>query len=340
MTGYDVFLALLRSGLHERPLSSQETATVSALSLPQWNALLQMAGQQTVTGLLHQAVTSLGESVVVPSDITLTLMARTVTIERDSRSKREVTESLLQHFRSEGLSPLVMKGVSVADFYAKPQLRTAGDIDFYFPPGEIRRAWDLLPERSTAPDGSRHGRVDGIDIDLHERYFDLHVPQSSLPSPGTPEAMLLMLSSHILKHSIGTGVGLRQCCDMAMAYEALQDRYDPAALEHFFRQTRTWRWNRLLHAFLTTYLGMRPQSLFAGTADISPEPLRAIVLSGGNFGHYAATRQNALAGSKTRRKRDTFVRFLRRLPFSLRYAPRETIATMGELVRGNLKPFI
>ena len=228
-----------------------------------------------------------------------------------------------------------MKGATVAAYYNKPLLRSAGDIDLYFPPEEFERARQMAAGQVTAPDGTLHLKRNGVDIDLHDRYFDLHCPARNLPEIGTPEATILMLSSHTLKHAIGAGVGLRQCCDMAMAIQALRSQYDPASLREVFRRTGTLRWNRLLYSFLTEHLGLT-DSLFA-CEKVSSEPLLRIVLEGGNFGHHAATRAKALHANTTRRKRDTLARFLHRLPFSLRYAPRETVATLITLVRGNLQ---
>jgi hypothetical protein len=60
---------------------------------------------------------------------------------------------------------------------------------------------------------------------------------------------------------------------------------------------------------------------------VDPERLRRIVRSSGHFAHHAPTKA-ATAGA-----------FLRRLPFSLSYCPRETFATVWELVIGNLKSY-
>ena len=148
-----------------------------------------------------------------------------------------------------------------------------------------------------------------------------------------------MLSAHILKHAIGPGVGLRQLCDMTMAYRGLARSFDPTRLREIFRRTGTLRWNRLLFSFLVDWLGL-DESLYAklfGTARVASAPLLDIILEGGNFGHYAATRRDKIAAGAAHRKRDTLRRFLHRLPFSLRFAPRETFATIWTLIRGNLR---
>lgn len=320
------FFSLLRSGLHERPLTATELAEVSALDASAWASLTVWARQQAVTGLIYRALTHLPRTVQVPGDVVMDLMARAEETMIDNRHKAAVSESLLQRMRAQGLTPTILKGTTVAAFYAHPELRESGDIDLFVPEDQLLRAQDCLPEADRGPDGSFHGRIDDVDIDVHDQYFDLHVADALLPAVGTPEATILMLSSHILKHVIGPGVGVRQCCDLVMACQALDGQYDPSALKELFRQTGTLNWNRLLFSFLADWLyGPDP---FFSSERVSSLPLLRIVLEGGNFGHFAAGRRPG--------KLNTLGRFLRRLPFSLRYAPRETFLRIVELIRGNL----
>lgn len=333
------FFALLRSGFYERALTPEELPLIASLSTSDWMNLTRLARQQAVPGLIYRAFTLLPRDIQVPGDAVLSLMARSEEIAHRNRVKAGVTERLIARFSEQGLTPLVMKGATVAAYYARPELRESGDIDFYFPEEQLKAAAECLTAPTVTPDGIT-SKEEGVDIDLHDRYFDLHCRASVLPEPGTPEATLLMLSAHILKHAIGTGVGVRQCCDMAAAYRALKDEIDPAALRKLFKQTGTLRWNRLLFSFLADWLGMEDivmeeGQLFVGER-VSSAPLLRIILEGGNFGHHAASRKAALGASNLQRKRDTLRRFLHRLPFSLRYAPRETFARIFSLLRGNI----
>ena len=330
----DVFFALLRSGLWERPLAEDELAKAIALANSDWQSILQLARQQTVSGLLYRAITHLPADFPLPDGYALDLMAISGGIAQNNCHKAAVCQKILSTCINAGLHPVVMKGSSVAAFYAHPELRSSGDIDLYFLPEEFPRATALLGGEA-APDGSLHFDSDGVSIDLHDRYFDLHCPTDKLPAVGTPEATILMLSGHILKHAIGAGVGLRQCCDLAAAWHTLSGSLDPAKIRELFRRTGTLRWNRLLFSFLAEFLGL-PDSPFSGDP-ISGKPLLRVILEGGNFGHYAAARFDSLTADDRRRKRNTLSRFLHRLPFSLRFAPRETIATMFSLLRGNLR---
>ena len=342
-----LFFALLRSGLWERPLTDSELAAAATLGEAEWAALVEIARRQTVSGLLYRAVTHLPADFRIPGDFVLDLMAIAGGLARENQAKSAVTDRIFAECAAAGLHPVVMKGQSVAVYYAHPELRYSGDIDLFFPPEEYPRALTLLGGEA-APDGTRHIRRGGIDIDIHDRYFDLHCSDRKLPAIGTPEATILLLSSHILKHAIGPGVGLRQCCDLAVAWQALgrqtteaSSGINPAEMQKIFRRTGTLRWNRLLFSFLEDYLGLTNSSL--ADQRVCSDPLLNIVLEGGNFGHFATARTAALQAGASgeraatrRRKCNTLSRFIKRLPFSLRFAPRETFATIWGLFRGNL----
>lgn len=319
----ELFFALIQSGLYERNFG-----TFPELSLKQWKALVALAHRQTVTGMLFRGITHLPKGYPLPQEILLQLGGEAETIERHSQEIRKVADALTARFQAEGLHPIIMKGPEVAKFYAQPMLRESGDLDLYFAPSEIDKALKIAGSADKAPDGSYHFKENGVDIDVHRSYYNLH--GRHLPSVPSPEATLVMLSGHILKHCMGPGIGLRQICDMAMAHRALS--VEPSHLQEVYRKAGLERWSKLLYAFLHQYLNVEP--LYDD--EISPQPLLYIILEGGNFGHYAATRSAAFTKSAFRRKMDTARRYLKRLPFSFKYAPREVLPSIGELISGNL----
>ena len=142
-----------------------------------------------------------------------------------------------------------------------------------------------------------------------------------------------MLSAHIFKHASGPGIGLRQFCDMAVAYHKLS--FDPDTLLETYRKAGLLKWNVLLYSFLRKYLGLK--DIFGEAVQAAdPSPLLAIIEEGGNFGHYEQSRREALSGETRQRKFDTAKRYLKRFPFALKYAPREAFRYFADLIRGNL----
>jgi len=327
----EYFCSLLRNALFDSPLPEP-----FALTTAEWNAVFAMAGEQRVLGLLARAVSRLDAGVEVPESVVLRLLMASAGIRRKSLKVRTLSESLLGELQTAGFHPVLMKGPAVAAFYPEPDLRASGDIDLYLPEEEFEDAVDYVRVAGSGleqpSDGSALCMRDGVIIDLHPKFFDLHIREELLPAVPSAEATLLMLSSHILKHCMGPGIGVRQLCDMAMAYRKLP--FDRQRLLDVYEKTGTLRWNRLLCAFLRDVLETDP-GLFPGD-ETSSETLLRIVMEGGDFGHYSASRARAEQTGVRARKLDTALRFVRRIPFSLGYSPREFFYYVRELTAGNL----
>lgn len=325
--------ALVGSGLSGRPA---DKSLLTGLSTADWELLYTLAKQHTVTGLLYGGLQLLPDGTGIPEDILLRLVSRIGKVSNHGKTMRNLTVALTDYFSSKGLHPIVMKGVKTAAYYPEPTLRLYGDVDLYFAPEEFDDAAAVAERRFGSlrrdPDGSLHFKVDNIDIDIHRDYFGLHVAGDKLPPIPSPEAILLMHAAHILHHAIASGIGLRQMCDLAAAYKALEGQYEPAALEAVYRSTGLFKWNRLLSCFIREKLGVSAPDY----GDASTKALERIIFSGGNFGHYASSRQKALQASPLRRKINTAGQFLRRLPFSLRFSFRETFSSIFTLTKGNL----
>ena len=333
-------LLLVRSALENRPLCGPDFDRLGQWSPAVWDRMLEQAKVQSVLGLVYQAVSLLPAGAPVPDDVIFKLIAEGEAISSSSRTMDSAARACVERMRSHGLHPRVMKGAETARFYPRPLLRGYGDIDLYIPEKEVGEAasWARGSGYSVHrdADGSLHFDFEGIDVDVHPRYYDLFRSRVLLPEPFSPEGTLLMLSAHALKHAVGAGIGLRQLCDVGAALRSLDGRYDPAAYLDACRSAGILRWTRLLHRFLEVYLGV-PDRLFPENR-ISPEPLLELIREGGNFGHYAHSRETVVLGdSSLRRKLDTALRFVRRIPFSFRYAPRTALARIWELFRGNLR---
>ena len=324
---------LVGSGLSGRVA---DRSLLVGLQASDWEDLYAQAKQHTVTGLLYAGLQHLPDGAGIPEDILLRLVARIGKVSNHGKTMRNLTCALTDYFSGKDLHPVVMKGVETAAYYPDPFLRLYGDVDIYFSPEEFDKAAVVAEKRfgplRKDPDGSLHFKIDNVDIDLHRDYFGLHVAADKLPPIGSTEGILLMHSGHILHHAIASGIGLRQICDLAAAYQALEGKYDPSALAGIYGKTGLVKWNRILSSFIRKYLYINAPI----PGEASTAALERIVFEGGNFGHFAPSREKALKASPRKRKLDTALRFLRRLPFSMRVSPREAVSTISQLVKGNL----
>lgn len=210
---------------------------------------------------------------------------------------------------------------------------------------------------------STRGRAAANALVHEEKTQELSLAEGTVVITPGPATTLLMLIVHLLKHVSSVGIGLRQFCDLARALHALHDQYDADALRTACHQGGIDRWCRLLGSFLSEVLALpqeeNPFSHFSvrrsATLDtsriskfsishfsiphfsisqfsifniFSPSRLLRDVLSSGNFRHKDSDHPSV---SHTARQ------MIRRLPFSLCYAPSETACYVGTLLKNKIK---
>lgn len=362
----DAFLILLRSGLWG---SDPVTEGFSRLSDEQWNMVFRLSGMQTVTGIVFDGICRLPDDLQpLPSDFAR-WVAAVFRIERSNENMNAVLRGLAKLLIDSGLTPVLQKGQGIASLYPEPLHRECGDIDLYFPertveaPGgtENDRAIELVRSQGvkveTMPDGSQNYEWQDIEIEQHPTIVDLCSPSARkwikeldedpgfIPSPladgmrvPSPELNALLLNTHILKHTLGKGIGLRQMCDLAMVYhqisgEARREELGERIFSLYLR-AGILKWSRLLHSFLVGIIGLPAEELPYSEKLVPIEPLLRIVEDGGNFGQH---RSGVVTGSVLKRKLNTAWMFVRRAGFSLRFAPREAFWTFVELAKGQFK---
>ncbi len=357
---FSALLELLRAGLWEREV---EDLSLFPLDEKQWRELYKISHAQTVTGIVYRGISYLPEEFMPPAMHSLKWVAQVDAIERRSEQMNEALANLCKVYREAGLNPVLQKGQGVAQMYAVPSLRESGDIDLWFSTDEWQAAAEVAKQISGSftimPDGAGIYKWQGFDVEHHTRLMDFHNPfkqgyvdelvrscgydemtlcadedlKNSVPSP---LLNLLMLNTHILKHAVGWGVGLRQLCDMTRACYCLSDKVYKTAMEQTCRKLGLGEWNRLLHAFLIEYLGLPKGRLpYEDVAD-DAQPLLEIVYQSGNFGCQYDER-TAAENSAWRRKMQTATTFCKRLPFVFRYAPKETFWIFVDLLKGQAR---
>ena len=312
-------------------------------------------------------------------------MAHADRIEQSNRIMNETLAKLYAHFASAGVEAVLQKGQGVAAMYPEPLLRECGDIDLYFPghdgvsdplagiPGAVRKR---------QPDNSWSYLVEGIVVEHHADLVDIQSPRAKryvkrlIEKKGVekvvteggvevlvpaPEVNLLLLSSHILKHAFGVGIGLRQFCDYAVSRRYYEGRVSDEEMREIWRMTGLEKWQGLLEGFVETFLEERS---FADAQDDKKDVqddkchsehypchserseesfdkkktdvLLDIVLKGGNFGVYSEDRENA-SHARWVRKVQTFRSLAGNVRFAFRYAPREWFWTIVQLLGGQFR---
>lgn len=334
--------ALLQAGLWGR--FDGAAASAFPLSAGEWERVFTLARQQTVTGIAFRGLDFLPEEAAPPMGIMAKWMAHADRIEQSNRVMNETVAKLYGHFASAGVEAVLQKGQGVAAMYPEPLLRECGDIDLYFP-GHDGVSDPLAgidgAVREKQPDDSWSYVVDGIIVEHHTDLLDIQSPRAKryvkrlIEEKGfekvvtgdgvevlvpAPEVNLLLLSSHILKHAFGVGIGLRQFCDYAVVRRYYEGRVNEEEMREIWRMTGLEKWQDLLEGFLVKKTGV----------------LLDIVLKGGNFGVYSKDREN-VPRARWARKVQTFKALTGNIGFAFRYAPGEWFWTTMQLLGGQFR---
>ena len=366
--------ALLRAGLWG--IFDEAAASAFPLSAGEWERVFTLARQQTVTGIAFRGLDFLPEEAAPPMGIMAKWMAHADRIEQSNRVMNETVAKLYGHFASAGVEAVLQKGQGVAAMYPEPLLRECGDIDLYFP-GHDGFSDPLAgidgAVRERQPDDSWSYVVDGIIVEHHTDLLDIQSPrakryvQKLIQEKGfekvvtgdgvevlvpAPEVNLLLLSSHILKHAFGVGIGLRQFCDYAVALRYYEGRVNEEEMREIWKKTGLEKWQWLLEEFIGRFLDSDCALARNDNKDLQDDThserseesfykkktgvLLDIVLKGGNFGVYSKDREN-VPRARWARKVQTFKALMSNLGFAFRYAPGEWFWTTMQLLGGQFR---
>jgi len=307
---YSVFFTLLRSGLWKKV----PECSCFPLGGEAWEQVYTLARKQTVEGIVYDGIVQLPHECLPQKNLLLKWTALVNALENRNKRMNGVVEELGRLFANNHIPFLLLKGQGIAACYDEPLHRVCGDVDWFFPG---RKAFDQA-NQLIRDQGGRVNEQTGFSvayewrgflIEHHSRLLDIHNP-FHLPyldrlqqeeyedyvclelkgqKIGLPSPLLAHLSvnSHILKHMLSFGVGIRQLCDSARICYTYQEKTDGALLKEIYCKVGIYRWVQALNCLLVKDLGMPeaclpfPLSLSASTGGMMNEMLR-----GGNFGFY------------------------------------------------------
>ncbi len=252
----EVFFSLLRSALWGTPVE------VPA-DFKDWKNVVKIAKAQSVFGLVGNVMITDPDLSARLSDKAIEslktfIMTNILTFEKQSRALANVVSTL----RWAGVIPVLMKGLSLAQYYPMPNLRQCGDIDLYVGRKDYIKTYDFLKPISSQIDDIRKldigihfdAVVDGTDIEVH-RYTETYPTRrfNSVYQAASDKGMTKGLTSmdvldikvntpsdvfnafyifgHLFRHFLFEGVGFRQLCDWMMFIHARSSYIDHEELK-------------------------------------------------------------------------------------------------------------
>ena len=296
----------------------------SQLSHTEFEELMEMAGEQTVTGLVGDCL--IKNNIKLEREDALGLYAKMKAIEKANARVNENLVSFVNFMERKGIDYIIVKGQVAGSFYPNPDARMSGDVDLYFVGENYEKIKGLVEQRlgkqlSKLSDGKHvEFEVNGVIFELHDKlsrlatrkhqaYWDQMIDNAILE--GTDTVMIngkeiktlsatynaMYIFVHLFYHMTASGVGLRQLCDWAMilAQSAFQvssskfqvNKIDANRLEDILKELGYFKAYKAMGAFLVEYLGL-PEEQFPFVLTEKDrkwvETIKKNILKRGNFG--------------------------------------------------------
>lgn len=289
-----------------------------ASQVTDWEAISRLAEEQGITALVNDGILRLPKALLPPRGTKIRLALITEQIAEHIQQQTHRQLKLYHKYESLQLSPVLLKGITLAGLYPKPELRLLGDIDIYLP-GED--GYDKANEWARSKGAKLHGDslyeqaywYTSILVENHKyvTYFGIPRYDKALEEIMTSvregqgwhyeevhgtlcrtlpiELNAVYIFHHILHHFSYLGIGLRQIVDWILYMQRHGQTMDLALFTSYVERFDLLRPMQLFALMSIRHLGVDP-SIYPFTIPHDDEACRladAIIADtfiGGNFG--------------------------------------------------------
>lgn len=305
-------LSLVRSALWGTPADDVTPDT-------DWSKVYTLASQQTLIGLLADAVQKLPQELRPDAQIVRQLQVFMI---RNIQAHGQISRNLaltVELLRSHDIESVLFKGHGLALNYPDPMTRQCGDIDLYVGKEAAAKAAGIclasFGEGEHDAESSKHFHFDneGIDIEIHKiaenlpglnedrRYQEWTVRHLTGPDcrkveiAGTeinlpPVAFdAIYILNHTWHHFVNGGIGLRQVCDWTLYLHKFHKNIDVVQLKEdlkSFGLLKVWHYFSYI---AVNHLGL-PESecpLYSNKYASASERVFDVIWNEGNFGRHS-----------------------------------------------------
>lgn len=246
----------------------------------EWEAIYNLALEQGVFAIAFDGARMLPAQMQPDLDSRIQWGYNVGHIEKVFRHQVEVTEKVVSVFADKGIRTMIMKGISVAQYYPQPAHRQFGDIDIYLM-GDYEKGNAIVAAKGTPVkyDYFVHSEfvVGSVNIENHKTFINARVNKSAeyvereleqlatdlRPHPivkgayaPSPEFNALFLTRHATWHYARECVRLRDVCDWAMFLHHEADNMDTATVMHCLRESGLERYVAIITEICRTCLGL------------------------------------------------------------------------------------
>lgn len=334
-----------------------------------WSEVLSLADEQTVTGIVADAIALLPHGDGPAAALKTPVIVRVMSIERRNAIVNADVKRLFHRLIAMELQPVLMKGQAFAALYPHPSHRQSGDIDVWFPrEGDCQKAveWVRSVDKETAYKWDHKRITKDYSFRYRNTLAELHFTMEHFASMRLQKRFLEIADSeynagrpyyidvederietvpptlavlhqivHVTRHLLEAGIGLRQLCDMAVYLHRHKEDIDGERLRGYLQELQLQRIAAAIGQILHEQLGLEKAFIPFATDGTDAEFILNEIFVGGNFGKKLIAGRDALP--TLRRKWWSATYFLGRCRRYRRLIPREAAAYYAEKIQLNVK---
>ena len=318
----NVFFDLLKVGLWLDVSAQDLLPRESDLVNVDWGEVQRLAEEQSVVGLVASGIDYYKANIpgfkITKADA-LQFIGQTLQQEQRNQAMDIFIGKIVAKMQEDGVNLVLLKGQGVAQCYAKPELRSCGDVDLLLTEDNYEKAKELLvPVASSLESEYKNTKHLGLTIDpwiveLHgslrggisnrvNRTLDEIQKETfaggdvrTWDNDGVPVSMMgidndaIYVFAHFVNHFYKDGLGLRQICDWCRLLWTYKDELDVQRIEKRVRQMGLFSEWRAFSAYAVEYLGMPKEAMPLYSPDRKwvkkAELINKFILRVGNMGH-------------------------------------------------------
>ena len=283
-----------------------------------WQSLYHETGRQSLIGVVFFAFGKLDTS-SMPKQIYLRWFYQSQVIKAQNEKLNALASNLTKMFEEQGTRPLILKGQANSLLYPDMFIRQTGDIDIWVEGGRERVL--ALLSRMNLLEGAKVSNHDvllskeafGEEIEVHfgfgvDRcnpfankrmlaFLDAESHNTTLTPSGfyapSNKFALVMQLSHIYKHMLGLGVGMRQLVDYFLLLRASSGK-ERTEIASMLGAMNLRRFAGALMWVLTECLGLESEYLLCPPDARRGRILLREIMRDGNFGKFADRRRGSV----------------------------------------------
>lgn len=295
-----------------------------------WGKLLCFANSQAIVGIVYEGIKRADKFISIPPTILYQFIGYTQQIELRNREMNERCIEIKGVLKNEGFESCILKGQGNALMYSEPLRRTPGDIDIWLNIENsksnhlgikeiIRWVRQINPHGRAEYHHVDYGDYKGVVVEVHYRpsfsnnliynrrlqnWFKAQAEKQFAhieEIPGnegnicvpTFDFNIVFQLSHIYRHLLKEGIGLRQVIDYYYLLKSLAPNPSPNSVRNLdytneLHYLGLWKFSGALMWVLREVLGLEEKYLIAPVDKRRGRFLYEEIMRGGNFGQYGA----------------------------------------------------